>query len=51
MYPNSSVCGIMIANHNSKYFTVTIDETQQKEYCIKRGFDEGEAEKWIVKNI
>ncbi len=51
MYPNSSVCGIMIANPNAKYFTVTIDETQQKEYCIKRGFVEGEAEKWIVKNI
>ncbi|MBR5324610.1 MAG: methionine synthase [Muribaculaceae bacterium] len=51
MYPNSSVCGIMIANPNAKYFMVTIDETQRKEYCKKRGFDESEAKKWIVKNI
>ena len=51
MYPNSSVCGIMIANPNAKYFTVTIDETQQKEYCRKRGFGKEEADKWIVKKI
>ena len=51
MYPNSSVCGFMIANPNARYFTLTIDESQQKEYCKKRKFSEEEAEKWIVKNI
>ena len=51
MYPNASVCGFMIANPNAKYFTVTIDDTQQKEYCKKRGFSEEECVKWIVKKI
>ena len=51
MYPNSSVCGFMIANPNARYFTLTIDDSQQKEYCKRRGFSEEEAEKWIVKNI
>ena len=51
MYPNSSVCGFMIANPNARYFTLAIDETQQKAYCKKRGFSEEESEKWIVKNI
>jgi hypothetical protein len=51
MYPNASVCGFMIANPNAKYFTVTIDDAQQKEYCKKRGFSEDECGKWIVKKI
>lgn len=48
MYPNSSVCGFMIANQNARYFTLTIDDNQRNEYCKKRGIEPEDAKKWIA---
>lgn len=48
MYPNASVCGIMIANPNAEYFTINIGEEQREEYSKKRGFSDIEKNKWLT---
>lgn len=48
MYPNSSVCGLMIANSNAKYFTIAIDEAQRELYLKRRGMSVDEGKKWIA---
>lgn len=48
MYPNASVCGMIIANPNAEYFTINIGEEQREEYSMKRGFSDIDKNKWLT---
>lgn len=48
MYPASSVCGWYFSHPQSKYFGIgKIKEDQYKDYNIRKGWSEDEAEKWL----
>ncbi len=52
MYPNASVCGIVISHPKSKYFAVgKIDEIQLKDYAARRNKSIDEIKKFLLPNI
>ena len=52
MYPNASVCGILISHPQSKYFNIgKIDQTQLQDYALRRGKTADEISKWLAHNL
>jgi len=51
MFPASSICGLMFAHPESKYFIVgKIDEEQLADYARRRGKTPEEMQKWLAAN-
>lgn len=52
MYPNASVCGIVISHPQSHYFNIgKIDEEQLADYAQRRGKSTQEMKKWLAHNL
>jgi cobalamin-dependent methionine synthase I len=52
MYPNASVCGIVIAHPQAHYFNIgKIDEIQLSDYAQRRGKSIEETRPWLAHNI
>jgi len=52
MWPAASVSGYYFANPEAKYFGLgKINQDQVKDYAIRRGITEAEAEKWLRPNL
>ncbi|HAB27127.1 MAG TPA: methionine synthase, partial [Xanthomarina gelatinilytica] len=52
MWPAASVSGYYFANPEAKYFGLgKINQDQLKDYAIRRGITEAEAEKWLHPNL
>lgn len=52
MYPNASVCGIVIAHPQAHYFNLgKIDEIQLSDYAQRRGKSIEETRPWLAHNI
>ena len=52
MYPNASVCGIVISHPKSQYFNIgKIDESQLEDYAQRRGKNKDEIRKWLAHNL
>ena len=52
MWPAASVSGYYFANPEAKYFGLgKINQDQLKDYAIRRGITEAEAEKWLRPNL
>ncbi|PWK21018.1 methionine synthase [Xanthomarina spongicola] len=52
MWPAASVSGYYFANPEAKYFGLgKINHDQVKDYAIRRGIAEAEAEKWLSPNL
>uniref|UniRef100_UPI0035151E35 vitamin B12 dependent-methionine synthase activation domain-containing protein n=1 Tax=Xanthomarina gelatinilytica TaxID=1137281 RepID=UPI0035151E35 len=52
MWPAASVSGYYFANPEAKYFGLgKINQDQLKDYAIRRGVTEAEAEKWFRPNL
>lgn len=50
--PGESLCGLIFADRNIRYFDVgKIDERQLADYAQRRGIDAGEARRLLPKNI
>lgn len=48
MYPPATICGLMFANPQSRYFVVgNIGDDQREEYALKRGYTVEQLRKWI----
>lgn len=48
MYPAASVCGLYFAHPQSKYFGVgKIGKDQVADYCLRKGMNFNEIEKWL----
>ena len=52
MEPHASVCGIMLAHPQARYFAVgDISDAQLADYAARRGLSTGDARKFLTKNI
>lgn len=52
MYPNASVCGIVISHPLSQYFNIgKIDNEQLTDYAQRRGKTSDEIKKWLAHNL
>lgn len=52
MIPNSSVCGLIIANPDARYFMVgRVGEDQLDSYARRRGFSIKEMKRWLSPSI
>jgi 5-methyltetrahydrofolate--homocysteine methyltransferase len=52
MWPAASVSGYYFANPEAKYFGLgKINQDQVKDYAIRRGIAEADAEKWLSPNL
>ena len=52
MWPAASVSGYYFANPEAKYFGLgKINQDQVKDYALRRGITEAEAEKWLRPNL
>lgn len=48
MSPASSVCGLVVAHPDSRYFMVgTVGEDQKEDYAARRGITKKELSKWL----
>ncbi len=49
MYPNASICGLMLAHPKSRYFVIDhIDNDQLKDYANRKGISVEETKKWLT---
>ncbi len=52
MFPNASVCGLLISHPKSQYFNIgKIDIEQLGDYAKRRGKSPGEIKKWLAQNL
>jgi len=52
MYPNASVCGIVISHPQSQYFNIgRIDEEQLTDYAMRKGKSSDEVRRWLAHNV
>jgi 5-methyltetrahydrofolate--homocysteine methyltransferase len=52
MYPNASVCGLVISHPQSRYFNIgKIDEEQLNDYAQRKGKSADELRKWLAHNL
>lgn len=52
MQPHASVCGLMFAHPQARYFSVgKIDEQQLADYAARRGIDVGFLRKFLITNL
>lgn len=52
MYPNASVCGLVISHPQSQYFNIgKIDEEQLTDYAQRKGKTTDEVKKWLAHNL
>lgn len=52
MYPNASVCGIVISHPKSQYFNIgKIDHEQLADYAQRRAKSPEEMKKWLAHNL
>jgi 5-methyltetrahydrofolate--homocysteine methyltransferase len=52
MYPNASVCGLVISHPKSQYFNIgKIDNAQLSDYAKRKGKSTDEVIKWLAHNL
>lgn len=52
MYPNASVCGIVISHPKSQYFNIgKIDHAQLEDYARRKGQSAEQVSRWLAHNL